>query len=41
MKQEEENYLWVSNQKALDMMMDGFVPPATSDPLYYKRYDLR
>jgi len=34
MKQEEENYLWVSNQKALDMMVEGFVPPATSDPKY-------
>jgi len=33
MKQEEENYLWVANQKALDMMLGGFVPPATSDPL--------
>ena len=31
-KSEEENFLWVSNQKALDMMIDGFVPPATSDP---------
>ncbi len=31
-KHEEENFLWVSNQKALDMMIDGFVPPATSDP---------
>ena len=32
-RHEEENYLWVSNQKALDMMLDGHVPPATSDPL--------
>ncbi len=31
-KHEEENFLWVANQKALDMMLDGFVPPATSDP---------
>lgn len=31
-KQEEENYLWVANQKALDMMVAGFIPPATSDP---------
>jgi len=34
MKQEEENYLWVSNQKALDMMVEGFVPPETSDPKF-------
>lgn len=32
MKIEEENYLWVANQKALDMMIDGHVPPATSEP---------
>lgn len=31
-KHEEENYLWVSNQKALDMMLSGAVPPETSDP---------
>jgi len=31
-KLEEENYLWVSNQKALDLMKEGFVPPATADP---------
>ncbi len=30
---EEENFLWVANQKALDMMLDGFVPPETSDPV--------
>lgn len=32
MKVQEENYLWVANQKALDMMLDGHLPPATSDP---------
>ena len=32
MKTEEENYLWVANQKAYDLMLEGFVPPATSDP---------
>ena len=31
---EEENYLWVANQKALDMMQLGHIPPATSDPKY-------
>ena len=29
---EEENYLWVSNQRALDLMGEGVLPPATSDP---------
>jgi ADP-ribosylglycohydrolase len=31
-KSEEENYLWVSNQKAFDLMKDGVIPPATGDP---------
>jgi len=34
MKQEEENFLWVSNQKALDLMIEGYAPPDTSDPKY-------
>ena len=29
---EEENYLWVANQRALELMLEGIVPPATSDP---------
>lgn len=29
---EEENYLWVSNQAAFDLMGDGIVPPETSNP---------
>jgi hypothetical protein len=33
-KLEEENYLWVSNQKALDLMVEGFIPPETSNPTY-------
>ncbi|UBM59785.1 ADP-ribosylglycohydrolase family protein [Marinilongibacter aquaticus] len=32
MKHEEENFLWVANQRALDKMLEGVVPPATSDP---------
>ena len=28
-----ENYLWVSNQAAHDLMREGKVPPETSDPL--------
>lgn len=31
-KLEEENYLWVANQKAFDLMNAGFLPPETSDP---------
>jgi len=31
-KAEEENYLWVSNQTALDLMMKGVLPPETSHP---------
>ncbi|MFZ9004604.1 MAG: ADP-ribosylglycohydrolase family protein [Robiginitalea sp.] len=29
---EEENFLWVSNQKAFDLMQQGVLPPQTSDP---------
>lgn len=32
MKHEEENYLWVANQRALELMLTGTIPPATSDP---------
>lgn len=28
-KREEENYLWVSNQQAFDLMLDGMFPPDT------------
>lgn len=31
-KHEEENSLWISNQKALDLMMLGYIPPETSNP---------
>ncbi len=36
MKHEEENYLWVANQRALELMITGTVPPATSDPMITK-----
>lgn len=29
---EEENYLWVSNQRAFDLMNEGILPPATGHP---------
>ncbi|NBB76726.1 MAG: ADP-ribosylglycohydrolase family protein, partial [Bacteroidetes bacterium] len=31
-RHEEENYLWVSNQTVLNLMVQGIVPPETSDP---------
>ena len=37
---EEENYLWVSNQQAFDLMRQGQVPPKTSDPTLNPHYDM-
>ena len=31
-KADEENFLWVSNQKAFDLMSQGYLPPETSNP---------
>ncbi|WP_320052498.1 ADP-ribosylglycohydrolase family protein [uncultured Acetobacteroides sp.] len=39
-KKEEENYLWVSNQKAFDLMNKGMVPPATGDPVNNPEYEM-
>ena len=39
-KPEEENYLWVSNQKAFDLMRKGLVPPATGDPVNNPEYEM-
>ena len=36
----EENYLWVSNQKAFDLMKSGMVPPATGDPVNNPEFDM-
>ncbi len=38
-KHEEENYLWVSNERALNLMIEGFAPPATSLPINNPDYD--
>ena len=38
--QEEENFLWVSNQKAFDLMNEGVIPPATSDPNFNPHYEM-
>ncbi len=37
---EEENYLWVSNQRAFDLMLEGFEPPDTSNPEKNEFYDM-
>lgn len=35
-----ENFLWVSNQRAHDLMLEGIVPPATSDPSNNHHYEM-
>ena len=35
-----ENFLWVSNQRAHDLMLGGMVPPATSDPANNEHYEM-
>jgi len=37
---EEENYLWVSNQAAFDLMKQGVTPPETSNPDKNPHYDM-
>lgn len=37
---EEENFLWVSNQKAFDLMREGLVPPATGDPAHNPEFEM-
>jgi hypothetical protein len=39
-KHEEENFLWVSNQKAFDLMKDGVLPPETGSPDNNEFYDM-
>ncbi|PDH39744.1 MAG: heme biosynthesis protein HemY [Rhodothermaeota bacterium MED-G19] len=39
-KLKEENFLWVSNQKAFDLMNDGILPPETSDPKLNEHYEM-
>ncbi|MFO7908267.1 MAG: ADP-ribosylglycohydrolase family protein [Planctomycetota bacterium] len=38
-KTEGQNFLWVSNQRALDLMMEGMLPPETSLPKNNGKYD--
>lgn len=37
---EEENFLWVSNQQAFDLMLQGLLPPTTSDPENNPHFDM-
>ncbi|MEO1513762.1 MAG: ADP-ribosylglycohydrolase family protein [Bacteroidota bacterium] len=37
---EEENYLWVSNQAAFDLMQKGILPPQTSQPDLNPHYEM-
>ena len=39
-KKEEENYLWVSNQMAFDLMQKGMRPPKTSLPENNPHYEM-
>lgn len=39
-KLEEENFLWVSNQKAFDLMNEGMLPPNTSLPKNNEHFDM-
>ena len=39
-RSEEENYLWVSNQKAYDLMKAGMLPPATGNPDNNPEYEM-
>ncbi len=37
-REEEENFLWVSNQTAFDLMREGMLPPETGDPANNPNY---
>ena len=39
-KLEEEHFLWVSNQRAFDLMNEGILPPETSNPKLNEHYDM-
>ena len=39
-KPEEENYLWVSNEKAFHLMREGMIPPETSNPMNNPEYEM-
>lgn len=39
-RSEEENFLWVSNQRAFDLMKQDIIPPETSNPEINPDYDM-
>ena len=39
-KPEEENYLWVANQKAFDLMKNGVLPPKTGSPKLNEHFEM-
>nr|WP_321412957.1 ADP-ribosylglycohydrolase family protein [uncultured Allomuricauda sp.] len=39
-KSDEENYLWVSNQRAFDLMKEGILPPETGNPENNEHYEM-
>ena len=39
-RKEEENFLWVSNQKAFDLMNEGLIPPYTGRPENNPEYEM-
>ena len=39
-KKVEENYLWVSNQRAFDLMIEGILPPETSHPSLNEHFEM-
>jgi hypothetical protein len=39
-KHDEENFLWVSNQKAFELMQEGLIPPLTGDPSFNPEYEM-
>ena len=39
-KKKEENFLWVSNQKAFDLMRQGVLPPKTGNPKNNEHFEM-
>ena len=39
-KKMEENFLWVSNQRAFDLMIEGILPPETSNPSLNEHFEM-
>ena len=39
-KKVEENFLWVSNQRAFDLMIEGILPPETGNPSLNEHFEM-